>query len=194
MALDSLAEACAKASIEMDDIQEEFDAALKGEEDEEEEDNYWFSRSLKFGIVGDKLYQTRCCSSQHLCSMDNSSINTILRCEACGFCCHRSCQVALDPKIDGLKYNRICKYCASRLEAKDRNKVDSNNEDIRDFISLNHRGMDISIVSQKELIQLKQNCDDGLEDIIDESESEEDNDDDVSNFGSRKSINWIWVA
>lgn len=154
LTMDKLAAACADESAKVT-VGDDKD---KIEEDHEEDDDDnetrpwidWFSPDGDFGIYNNELVQVKDCCARDLCTMSKVSITAFLRCEACGFCCHRSCQLSLTPPIHGLKYNRICKYCAREhdLDA-DRNSASSDNRKLQHLIDCDFRSLDLQIVSRR---------------------------------------------
>jgi hypothetical protein len=170
--MDELAQACAEAAADkMDeamDIQKALDNELVKEDEKYELPEIYFDEDGMSAHINGKFIQIKCCCSKHLCNMKEIPINVHLRCDSCGFCCHRSCQVKLNPPIDGLRFNQICEACAQKfgLHVTNRKEVLSLDNDFLNLVSLNLRDMPVEIVSQKTLDDLKHAHKDGLDDDI----------------------------
>jgi hypothetical protein len=102
-----------------------------------------------FGRLFDKqdgsviLYQKRSiCACLDSCTMKGAPLSQYLRCEACGYAAHLSCQKKLQPSLPGLTKNQICKGCVRSLgllpaDLNDKSRslfISSNDDSLRQFV------------------------------------------------------------
>jgi hypothetical protein len=187
-ALAAAADAAAAAAVEEELLQQQENDE-KSEVIDAETPNF-DSRGFARFKASDKWVlaqvKTHCCANEH-CSVEGVPLSQHLRCECCGYACHRSCQKNLVPTFTELKSNRICIGCVKALallpasirsgtRCKD---VDSNDAKLTQFIQLKLRQMPLELMSQTKFNKLHQEYDDGLMDEdATETEDEDDDDDD----------------
>jgi hypothetical protein len=188
-ALADAAEAAAAASYEEASMEEEMkkneDQSVSNENDEDASPIETSFHDAGFAITHHqnlaKLMQVRkCCSAMDLCSVPGVPLVDHIRCAVCGYSSHFSCQKTLEPPLEGLRYNRVCKYCirskglaSSSITDTRCHSISSLDDDLTKAVAAGLHLLPLQFVSRKEFDKLHQDHQDGLNEKYDSDDSDD---------------------
>jgi hypothetical protein len=123
------------------------------------------------------------CAANDCCRMVSVPLSNLIRCDACGYSSHRSCQRTLSPELPELRYNRVCNGCVVALgllpeklgDTSRSSAVSSHDSDLKAFVNLQLRDAQLQLVTRNKYNEFLQDFDDGAyDDVLDEDEEEDE--------------------